>query len=48
MEVSQKTRVRIVGALLMLFSVVFVSVPLMMGGHPGETVANLQQLLPLT
>ncbi len=47
MKVTQKTRVRILGALLLIFSAAFVCVPLMIGGHPGETVPNTQGTTPL-
>jgi len=41
MALTQKIRARIIGTLLLIFSAAFVSVPLMIGGHPGKTVSHL-------
>jgi hypothetical protein len=45
MEFTQKIRARIIGTLLLIFSIAFVSVPIMIGGHPGETVSHPQRTL---
>jgi hypothetical protein len=45
MEFTQKIRARIFGTLLLIFSIAFVSVPIMIGGHPGETVSHPQRTL---
>jgi hypothetical protein len=45
MEFTQKIRARIIGTLLLIFSVAFVSVPLMIGGHPGESVSHPQRTI---
>jgi hypothetical protein len=43
MVITQKVRARIFGTLLLIFSAAFVSVPLIIGGHPGETASHLQR-----
>jgi hypothetical protein len=48
MAITQKIRARIMGTLLLVFSAVFVSAPLVNGGHPGETVAHPQRTLHLS
>jgi hypothetical protein len=48
MAITQKIRARIMGTLLLIFSTVFVGAPLVMGGHPGETVAHPQRTLHLS
>jgi|WetSurMetagenome_2_1015567.scaffolds.fasta_scaffold57072_2 hypothetical protein len=45
MEFTQKIRARIIGTLLLIFSIAFVSVPIMIGGHPGETVSHPQRTI---
>jgi hypothetical protein len=45
MEFTQKIRARIIGTLLLIFSIAFVSVPIMIGGHPGEAVSHPQRTL---
>jgi hypothetical protein len=45
MAFTQKLRARIIGTLLLIFSVAFVSVPLIIGGHPGETVSHPQRTI---
>ncbi len=48
MATTQKIRVRIMGTLLLIFSAVFVGAPLVIGGHPGETVAHPQRTMHLS
>jgi hypothetical protein len=36
MQVTQKTRARILCALLLISTAAFIGVPLIIGGHPGE------------
>ena len=45
MKFTQKIRARIIGTLLLIFSIAFVSVPIMIGGHPGETVSHPQRTI---
>lgn len=39
MALTQKTAVRALGILVLAFSLAFISVPLIIGGHPGEMAA---------
>jgi hypothetical protein len=47
MEITQKAVVRSFGALLLILSAVFVCVPLIVGGHPGEAAQASQQSIHL-
>lgn len=47
MEVTQKTLARIFGVVMLIASVAFISVPLIVGGHPGESVSDQSPLFRL-
>ncbi|MFA5080979.1 MAG: hypothetical protein WC474_00365 [Hydrogenophilaceae bacterium] len=36
MKITQERFARIIGSLLLIFSIAFISVPYLIGGHPGE------------
>jgi hypothetical protein len=47
MEVTPKIRARILDTLLLIFSDAFVLIPLVIEGHPGETVPSPQRTMHL-
>ncbi len=36
MKITQELFARIIGSLLLIFSIAFISIPYLIGGHPGE------------
>ena len=40
MHITQETRARIIGAVVAIFTVVFLCLPYAIGGHPGEPATS--------